>query len=108
MIMNFPGDENRDEHTIAGRLLPFGEALHRSVMRASGQRVEEPTLSNQLPPWCHNMCDELTQSVFASLVKAAPREKEFSARNFGRIVGMLLRGDVFFVKEAPAKLKQDG
>jgi len=106
--MNFYGNENRDEHTLAGRLIPFAEALHRSVMKAAEQPIPEKNHSAALPAWCHNMCDELTKSVFGELVKAAPGRTKFSCRNYGRIVGMLLRGVVFFLKEAPAQLKQDG
>jgi len=106
--MNFYGNENRAEHTIVGRLMPFAEALHRSVMKAAEQPVPEINHSSALPPWCHKMCDELTKSAFGSLVKASPRRTKFSCRNYGRIVGMLLRGVVFLLKEAPAQLKRDG
>ena len=106
--MNFYGNKSSDDHTLAGRLIPFGEAMHHAVMKAAGQPVPEAKHSIALPGWCHKICDELTKSIFGNLVKAAVRENKISFRNYGRVVGMLLRGAVFFFKDAPALLKQDG
>ena len=45
--------------------------------------------------------------MFGNLIITTVRENKISFRNYGRIVGMLLRGVVFFFKDAPALLKQD-
>jgi hypothetical protein len=106
--MNFYGPENRDEHTLAGRLIPLAESLYHAIMKAGGQPVSEPNYSVRIPVWCHNICDQFTKSIFRGLVDVAPKGKEFNARNYGRIVGMLLRGASFWFKDAPAQLKQEG
>jgi hypothetical protein len=106
--MNFYGPENRDEHTLAGRLAPLAEALYHSVMKAGGQPVAQAKYSTQLPTWCQNICDQFTKSVFRGLVDATPKDKTFNARNYGRMVGMLLRGATFWWKDVPTQLKQDG
>jgi hypothetical protein len=106
--MNFFGPENREEHTIAGRLIPLAEALYHSVMKAGGQPVPQPSYSAQLPAWCHHICDQFTKTIFRGLVDMAPKEKKFDARNYGRMVGLLLRGASFWFKDAPAQLKKEG
>jgi hypothetical protein len=106
--MNFYGAENRDEHTLAGRLIPLAEALYRSVLKAGSQPVPESKYSAQLPAWCHHICDQLTKSIFRGLVDVAPKDRKFDARHYGRMVGLLLRGASFWFKDAPAQLKQEG
>jgi hypothetical protein len=106
--MNFFGTENRNEHTIAGRLIPLWEAVHRSITKAAKQPVSEAKYSVQLPVWCHNICDQLTKSVFRSLVDSAPKDGKFTARNWGRMTGFILRWASFCFNDAPAVLKREG
>src|SRR5688572_20225823 len=87
--MNFYGSESRPEHTLAGRLIPLAEALYQAVQKAADRPVSEPKYSANFPIWAHNICSELTKSVFRKLVEAAPEKDKFNARNYGRIVGML-------------------
>ena len=106
--MNYYGKEGGPQHTISGRVIPLGEAMHRAVLKATNQPLQEPQLSACLPPWVHSICDELTKTAFKSLVETAPRDNKFVARDYGRIIGILLRGVVFYFKEVPALLKKDG
>lgn len=106
--MNFYGSENRPEHTIAGRLIPLAEALSIAVMKASGRPVSVPNYSAGFLAWGHNICNELTKSIFRKLVEAAPAKDKFDARGYGRIVGMLLRGASFWFKDVPAQLQAEG
>jgi hypothetical protein len=71
--MNFYGPENRDEHTLAGRLIPLAEALYHSVMKAANQPVAQSQQSAQLPSCCLNICDQFTKSIFRGLVDVAPK-----------------------------------
>ena len=41
-------------------------------------------------------------------MEAAPRDNVINARNYGCIIGILLRAVVFYVKEVPALLEKDG
>lgn len=106
--MNFYGKESGPQHTISGRVIPLCEAMHRSVLKASNQPLKEPQHSVCLPVWVHNICDELTKTIFKRMIESAPRDNKFVARDYGRIIGFLLRGVVFYVKEVPALLKKDG
>jgi hypothetical protein len=106
--MNFYGTETTDQHTLAGRIIPLLEAMFQSVSMAGGQPVKEPKYSTVLPAWAHKICDKLTKTIFKNLVETAPRENQFIARHYGQLVGMLLRGVVFYFKEVPALLKKDG
>lgn len=106
--MNFYGTETGPQYTISGRLIPWFEAMHRSIMKAGNQPLKEPQHSACLPEWVHNICDELTKTVFKRLIETAPRDNKFVARDYGRMTGMMLRGAVFYLKEAPAMLKKEG
>ncbi|HWN95775.1 MAG TPA: hypothetical protein VNT99_12130 [Methylomirabilota bacterium] len=105
--MNFHGPESGDEHTLSGRLIPLFEAFQRAIKKAAKQPLPEPKYSVSLPVWCHKICDQLTKTVFKSLVGVAP-QGEFDARHYGRLLGMLLRGAAFVFKEAPAQIKREG
>ena len=106
--MNFYGSETTEQHTLAGRAIPLMEAMWFAVSKAVGQPAAEPMHSKILPVWTHNLCDKLTTTIFKGLVTAAPRDQVVKAHNYGYLIGILLRGVVFWVKEAPEKLKQDG
>ncbi len=106
--MNFYGPENRSEHTVAGRLIPLFEALQLAITKASKGPLSAPKHSAQLPTWCHNICDQLAKTIFSKLVVAAPQAEPFDLRNYGRIIGVLLRASVFVFKDAPAILKREG
>lgn len=58
--------------------------------------------------WAHNVCDQLTKTVFRGLVAVMPSIKEFEPRNYGRMLGVLLRGAVFVFKDAPGQFAKDG
>jgi len=106
--MNYYGKESGPQHTISGRLIPLCEAMHRSVLKASNLPLKEPLHSVCLPVWVHNLCDELTKTIFKRLIESAPRDNKFAARDHGRIIGSILRGVVFYLKEVPALLEKDG
>jgi hypothetical protein len=106
--MNFYGKESGPQHTITGRVIPLCEAMHRAILKASDRPLEEPRHSVCLPDWVHKLCDELTKTIFKGMIESDPRENKFVARDYGRIVGFILRGVVFYVKEVPALLKDDG
>lgn len=106
--MNFYGTESTSEHTLAGRLIPLVEALARAVARAAKQPLSESKYSTQLPAWCHNICDQLTKTIFRNLIHVAPKPGKFDAQNYGCMAGMLPRAVSFIFKDAPTVLKRDG
>jgi len=83
--VNFYGTKSAPEHTIAGRLIPLGEALVRAISKASNQPLAEPKHSAQLPAWCHNICDQFAKTIFRNLIKAAPQAEKLDVRNYGRM-----------------------
>jgi hypothetical protein len=105
--MNFYGETNGPEYQVFGRVAPICEALHRAVLRATGKTLEPPALSKAMPEWCHNIADRLVLTIFKRLAGLDPQGK-FDARNFGRMVGVILRGIIHFSKEVPAQLKREG
>jgi hypothetical protein len=105
--VNYYGETNGPEHQLFRRIAPIVEALYRAIYRATGKPVQPPALSAGMPEWCHNIADRLVLTVLKGFVAAAPQEK-LDARNYGRIVGTLLRGIIFFCKDVPAGLKREG
>jgi hypothetical protein len=83
------------------------EALHRALLRARGKPIGPAALSKAMPEWCHNIADKLVLTVLKGVLDMDPQGK-FEARNYGRMVGVLLRGVTYFVKEVPAELKREG
>jgi hypothetical protein len=106
--MNFYGTQTNEQHTLAGRLIPLLEALWLAIAKATGQPAMEPRYSELLPGWTHNLCAKTTTTLFKGLVEAAPRDNVVNARNYGCMIGILLRGVVFYMKEVPAILEKDG
>jgi hypothetical protein len=106
--MNFYGTETTEQHSVSGRLNPLAEAMHLAILKASDQPPQDPKYSMVLPMWAHKLCDKLTTTIFKRLAEMAPRDNQFVARHYGQIIGLLLRGVVFYFKEAPALLKKDG
>ncbi len=106
--MNFYGTETGPQHTISGRVVPLCEGMYRSVLKAANLPLKEPQHSGCLPPWVQNICDEFTKTVFKRLVESVPRDNKLVARDYGRTIGILLRGAVFYLKEVPALLKKEG
>ncbi len=106
--MNFYGPETTEQHTLTGRVIPLFEAMQLAVNKASGRPLKERVHSAVLPEWMHNLCDKITTNLFKGLVDAAPRDNVVNAHNFGVMIGILLRGVVFYVKDVPAILEKDG
>jgi len=105
--MNFYGTESRDEHTIAGRLIPLPEAFDLAIKKAANVPLPKKNHSAHLPVWAHNICDEFTKTIFKNVVGLAPQGK-FDPRKCGRCVGLILRGAAFFFNEASAQMKREG
>jgi len=95
------------QKTIAGRVIPLVEAFQRGVDKARGKALGEPKLSSCLPSWCHSIAERFAKTIFKSTIALDPKG-QFDARNFGRIVGVLLRGLVFIYKEAEPLLRKEG
>jgi len=74
---------------------------------ARGKTTDEPQFSACLPVWCHNIADIFAKTVFKTTVALDPKG-QFDARNFGRMVGLLLRAGVFVGKELKPILKKEG
>src|SRR5690348_13462729 len=101
------GQPAKPEQTIAGRMIPLMEAFHRAFEKARGQTLGEPHLSACLPLWCHNIMDQLAKTVLKRVVALDPKGK-FNSRGYGRMIGVLLRGCVFAVKEVEPILRREG
>jgi hypothetical protein len=95
------------EETISGQWLIIFEALSRAFDRARGKTPDEPQLSACLPVWCHNIADIFAKTIFKTTVALDPKG-QFDVRNFGRMVGLLLRAGVFLGKEFEPILKKAG
>jgi hypothetical protein len=95
------------EETIAGQGLIIIEAFTRAIEKARGNTLEEPKLSACLPVWCHNIADIFAKTIFKTMIALDPKG-QFDARNFGRMVGIVLRAGVFVGKEVEPILKKDG
>lgn len=93
--------------TIAGQAIPVVEAFWLAVNRARGQGSVEPELSVCLPPWCHNIADQFAKTVFKSMIGLDPKG-QFDARNYGRMIGLILRAAVFVFKEVEPLLRKEG
>ncbi len=105
--MNFYGETNGPEHQLFGRLAPICEALHRAVLRRAGKSLQRPVLSHATPEWCDRIADKLVLTIFKRLADLSPQEK-FDARNYGRIVGFMIRGIIHLCQEVPAQFKREG
>lgn len=88
-------------------MLIISEAFYRAVDKALGKTIDEPQFSACLPVWCHNIADIFAKTVFKTTLALDPKG-QFDARNFGRMVGLLLRAGVFIGKEIEPILKKDG
>ena len=77
------------------------------MYRAAGKAVEPTEFSKELPGWCHSVADRLGITIFKGIVGLAPKGK-FDARNYGQMVGFMLRAITYFCKEVPAELKREG
>lgn len=95
------------EETIAGNGLIVFEALSRAFDKARGKALAEPQFSAALPSWGHDIADRFAKTIFKSTIALDPNG-QFDARNFGRMVGLLLRGAVFIGKEYEPLLKREG
>jgi len=105
--VNLYGETSGPEHKLFGRISPMFEALHRALFHARGKPIEPAVISKAMPEWCHNIADKLVLTVLKGVLDMDPQGK-FEARNCGRMVGVLLRGVIYFAKEVPAELKRDG
>jgi hypothetical protein len=105
--VNFYGKTDGPEYQLFGRVAPICETLLLAFSRATGKTPQPSSLSNAMPEWCHSIADRLVLTVLKRLAGLSPGGK-FDARNFGRIVGVLLRGFIHFTKEVPAQLKREG
>jgi hypothetical protein len=105
--MNFYGESSGPEHLLFGRVGPICEALYNAAYRAAGKSPPPPSISKGMPEWCHNIADKLGLTILKRITDLAPRGK-FDARNYGRMVGIVLRGIIYFCKEVPRGLKKDG
>jgi hypothetical protein len=105
--VNFYGKTNGPEHQLFGRIAPICETLRGAIYGAAGKPFEPFAISREMPKWCHNIADRLALTIGKGLVGLAPQSK-FDARNYGRMVGLFLRGFIHFSKEVPAQLKQEG
>jgi len=106
--MNVDGTETIDRNTIAGRFIPVIEAMFQSGARVRGQPLGETKYSLVLPAWVHNICDKFIKTLFRNVMEMAPRDNQFIARQYGQIVGLLLRGVVVYLREFPEILKKHG
>ena len=100
-------ESKQPEETIAGQALIIFEAFSRAIDKARGKAVDEPQFSACLPVWCHNIADIVAKTVFKKTVALDPKG-QFDARNFGRILGLMLRIGVFAGKELEPILKKEG
>jgi hypothetical protein len=57
--------------------------------------------------WGHNIAETFAKTIFKTMI-ALDTKGQFDARNFGRMVGIFLRGGVFAGKEIEPALKKDG
>jgi hypothetical protein len=97
----------KSEETIAGQIMIVIEALTRASDKARGLPVKEPEFSACVPVWYHNIADILAKTIFRKMIALDPKG-QFEARNFGKTMGSILRGAVFFGKELEFILKKMG
>ncbi len=97
----------RPSETIAGRLIPLIEAFDRAMKRAGGKQLGEPELSACLPTWVHNIAERLCKTILKYTLALEPKG-QFNARNYGRMVGQLLRDAVFVLKDVETILRKEG
>jgi hypothetical protein len=105
--MNFYSETDGPQYQLFGRVAPICEALQRALYRETGRPLQPPILSSAIPEWCHNIADRLVLTVLKGIAGLAPDGK-FEARNYGRMVGIVLRGITYVFKEVPAELKREG
>jgi hypothetical protein len=105
--VNFYGETSGSENKLFGRIGPICETLHLAVLRSTGRPPQPPTLSAAMPAWCHNIADKFVLTILKRVAALSPQGK-FDARNYGRIIGVILRGITHFCREVPTQLKQEG
>jgi hypothetical protein len=93
--------------TIAGQAIPVLEAFWLAFNRARDQGSVEAEQSACLPAWCHHIADQFAKTVFKSMIGLDPKG-QFDARNFGRMIGLMLRAGVFVFKEIEPLLRKEG
>lgn len=95
------------DKTIAGRVAPLVEMFYRVFVEACGVQAREPQLCKHLPSWSNNIALRFGKTIFKSALALAPRDR-FEARDYGRMVGVLMRGAVFTLKEMKPLLQREG
>jgi len=101
--MNFYGTLSGPQHTLFGRVAPMMEAMRLAVCRAAEQPLPTVQLAHDLPPWVHNIADELTCTIFKEIVNLAPATKKYHARKNGQLVGLFIRLVIFYWKESASQ-----
>jgi len=106
--MNFYGTTVGPQHTLFGRVPPLLEAMQQAISRAAGQPLPAVEFAETVPDWIHNICNELTRTVFKGVIKMAPVGQEYDARKAGQYFGLLIRMAIFWWREAEVIWEQDG
>jgi hypothetical protein len=109
--MNFYGTIVGPQHTFVGRIAPMWEAMRLAVNRAANQPLPPTRYVHTFPQWGQNVTHELTKTVFKGLVQMAPKNNNPGVENAaktGQMIGLFIRGAIYFWKDVPAQIKRDG
>jgi len=106
--MNFYSTTVGPQHTLFGRVPPLMDAMRLAISRAAEQPLPPVQFADSLPPWIHNIADELTCTVFKGIVNMAPMGNKYHARKAGQIIGLLIRAAIFWSKQASVILEREG
>ena len=63
--------------------------------------------TRETPQWTKNICRNLRNTIFKSVLKLRPKGK-VNWRNYGRCIGIMERFKTFVAKDVPRILKEDG
>lgn len=63
--------------------------------------------NNSTPEWAKNICIRYRQTILKSVLKLKPKGRVIW-RNYGRCIGLIERGKVFYKHDVPKILKKDG
>jgi hypothetical protein len=106
--LNFYGTVIGPQHTLCGRIVPMMAALRLAVCRVASQPLPVTDPAHPFPEWGHNIAHELTRTVFKGIVDMAPQGQRKLQNKIGRVIGLTIRMVIFYWKDVPAVIKQEG